>query len=155
MKPIRFACEETLYVSPQEIAERILNLDNWSDFRGFGVLPGIKVAKFELRTPQVVGSRFKVINTDGSTHIEEIVEWQPDRRLTLHMKEFSPPLSRLATEFEETWEFERKENATKVIRSFELHAKSALSWPLLWMISILLKKAIARHLRQLRDDPSS
>ena len=70
-------------------------------------LPGIKAAEFEARTPEVVGTRIRVTNTDGSSHVEEIVEWEPDRRLRLRMGEFSPPLSRLATGFDETWEFER------------------------------------------------
>ena len=42
------------------------------------------------------------------------------------MKDFSPPLSRLATGFVETWEFERLDDGTRVVRSFEMHPKSAL-----------------------------
>ncbi len=79
--------------------------------------------------PGVVGSRISVTNTDGSSHIEEIVEWQPQHRLRLHMRDFSAPLSRLATGFQETWESDRIDGATRVSRSFELHAKSALPWP--------------------------
>ena len=149
MKPITFSCSDIIDISSDEIAQQILNLANWSDFKGFGVLPGIKMAEFEVRTPEIVGSRIKVIDTNGSSHAEEIVEWQTDRRLRVHMKEFSPPLSRLATDFEETWDFEPSDSGTKVIRSFKLYAKSALTRPLLWLISILLKKAIARHLEQM------
>ena len=151
MKPIRFSCEETLDLLPADLAERILDLANWTDFQGFGVLPGIRAAEFEVRTPSVVGSRIRVTNTDGSSHVEEIVQWQPERRLRLHLKGFSPPLSRLATGFEESWEFQRIDKATRVTRSFELHSKSAFARPVLWLISFLLKRAIARHLRQLRD----
>ena len=99
----------------------------------------------------IVGSRIRVINTDGSTHVEEIVQWQPER-IEMHMKEFSTPLSRLASGIEETWDFKRIDNTTRVTRSFKLHAKSALTRPVLWLISILLKKAIARHLRQMRQE---
>lgn len=127
MKPITFACEQTLGLAPEAIARQILDVANWTDFKGFGLIPGIKVAEFEVQTPGIVGSRIRVTNTDGSSHVEEIVEWQPDRRLRLHMKDFSAPLSRLATRFEETWEFERVNNGTRIIRSFELHAKSALA----------------------------
>jgi hypothetical protein len=95
------------------------------DFTGFGLIPGIKTAEFEVRTPGIVGSRIRVTNTDGSSQVEEIVEWQPDHRLRLRMQDFSAPLSRLATVFDETWEFRRIGDATKVTRSFELHAKSA------------------------------
>jgi hypothetical protein len=152
MKSIRFAYEETIQLAPAEIIQRILDLTNWSDFEGYGFLPGIKIAELESKTPEIVGSRIKVTNTDGSSHVEEIAEWEPDRRLTLHFKELTPPVSRLATSFEETWEFEPDSGGTKVIRSFRLHAKSVLTWPLLWVVSILLKKAIARHLAQMRDD---
>ena len=82
--------------------------------------------------------------------MEEIVEWQPDHRLRLQMKEFSSPLSRLATWFEETWEFKRTGNETHVTRSFRLHAKSSLTRPLLWLIACLLRRAIARHLREMK-----
>ena len=150
MNPITFSCEETLPLAPEEIARQILDLTKWPDFHGFGPLPGIKVAVFEVQTPGIVGSRIRVTNQDGSSHIEEIVEWQPDHRLRLHMKDFSAPLSRWATEFEETWEFKRTANGTHVTRSFQLHAKSALARLLLWGISFFLKRAIVRHLREMR-----
>ena len=150
MRPIRFSCTDTQALAPADIAGRILDLANWTDFTGYAVLPGIKAAEYEVRTPGVVGSRIRVTNTDGSSHVEEIVEWQPDQRLRLHMKEFSPPLSRLATMFEETWEFEQVESGTHVTRSFQLHAKSRLARLLLWAISFFLKKAVARHLQEMR-----
>lgn len=150
LRPIQFSCQDTLSLLPGEIAERILDLANWTDFRGYGPLPGIKAAEFEVRTPNIVGSRIHVTNTDGSRHVEEIVEWQPDHRLRLRMQEFSPPLSRLATGLEEAWEFERLDDSTRVTRSFQLHPKSAVARPFLWLVSFLLKRAIARHLRQMR-----
>ena len=150
MKPITFICEETLPLAPVDIARQILDLTKWPDFHGYGPIPSIKIAEFDVQTPGIVGSRIRVTNTDGSQHVEEIVEWQPDHRLQLHMKDFSAPLSRLATRIEETWEFEPIGNETKVTRSFQLHAKSVLARPLLWMISILLKKAVARNLREMR-----
>lgn len=153
MKPITFICHETLPLSPEEIAQQILDVAKWSDFRGYGPIPGIKSAEFETRTPNIVGSRIAVTNLDGSTHVEEIVEWQPERRLQLRMGSFSKPLSRLATSFVETWECERVGNVTKVARSFELNAKSMLTNPLLWFISLFLKRAIARHLRDIKSKP--
>ena len=151
MKPISFSCTETLPHRPEDIARQILDLANWTGFTGYGVLPGIKAAAFEARTPAVVGTRIKVTNTDGSGHVEEIVEWEPDRRLRLDLKDFSPPLSRLATGFEEVWEFERLGGGTRVLRSFRMDPKSPLARPVLWLISLRMKRAIARHLRQMRQ----
>ena len=151
MKPITFACQETLSLAPKDIAEQILDVTKWPNFRGYGPIPGIKSAEFETRTPSVVASRILVTNLDGSSHVEEIVEWQPDRRLRLQMGNFSKPLSGLATGFVETWEFERVGNETKVTRSFEMNAKSALAKPVLWLISFFLKRAIARHLTDIKQ----
>ncbi len=150
LKPITISCEETLPLAPEDIARQLLDLTNWKDFKGYGVLPGIKVAEFEVRTPEVVGTRIRVTNTDGSSHVEEIIEWQPDRRLRMDIKDFSPPLSRLATGFTETWVFERLDDGTRVIRSFQLHPKSFLARPALWLISFFLKRAIAWHLGQMK-----
>ena len=152
MDPITFTCKETLLLAPEDIARQILDLTKWPDFRGYGPIPGIKVAEFEVQTPGIVGSRIRVTNQDGSSHVEEIVEWKPDHRLRLEMKEFSAPLSRLATGFEETWEFKRTGKETHVTRSFRLHAKSVLARLLLWVISFFLKWAIVRHLREMRTN---
>lgn len=153
MKPITFACKETLTLAPEELSRHILDLTKWPDFHGYGPLPGIKAAEFEVKTTDIVGSRIRVTNKDGSSHVEEIVEWQPTQRIRLHMKEFSLPLSRLATWFVETWDFERVGNETTVTRSFEINAKSILAWPLFWVISFMLKRAIARNLREMRTTP--
>jgi hypothetical protein len=150
MKPITFSCEETLSLAPDEIARQILDLTKWPDFHGYWPIPGIKVAGFDVQSPGIVGTRIRVTNRDGSNHIEEIVEWEPNHRLRLEMKEFSAPLSRLATGFEETWEFKCNGNETHVTRSFRLYAESVLARLLLWVISFFLKRAIVRHLREMR-----
>lgn len=150
MKPITFSCEATLSLAPEDIARQILDLNKWPDFHGYGPIPGIKAAEFDVQTPGVVGTQIRVTSLDGSSHVEEIVEWQPDQRVRLHFKEFSPPLSRLTTGFEETWEFRRVEGGTHVTRSFRLHAKSILARLVLWVISFFLKRAIVRHLREMK-----
>jgi len=150
MRPIAFSCEATLAEPPERIAEQILDLSLWPGFVGYGPLPGIRAAEFEARTPEVVGTRIRVTGTDGSSHVEEVVEWEPGRRIRLRMGEFSPPLSRLATHFDETFEFERTGGQTRVVRRFELHPKGTATRPLLWLVSLLLKRAVARHLRQMR-----
>jgi hypothetical protein len=152
MNPITFSCDETLPLSPEAISRQILDLTKWPDFHGYGPIPGIKVAEFDHQTPGIVDTRIRVTNMDGSSHVEEIVEWLPDQRVRLHMKEFSPPLSSLATGFEETWEFRRTDHSTGVTRSFQLHARSVLARLPLWVISFFLKRAIVRHLREMKAE---
>lgn len=153
MKPVSFSCRATLPQAPEAIAAMILDVSQWPNFDGYGPLPGIASAEFEVRTPEVVGSRIRVVNRDGSKHFEEIAVWAPARRLQLVMKEFSPPLSRLAARFVETWDFERAGNVTNVVRTFEMHAASFATRPVLWLISFLLKRAVARHLQSIAAVP--
>ncbi len=40
MKPITFACTDTIPLAPQDIARQILDVAKWSDFRGYGPIPG-------------------------------------------------------------------------------------------------------------------
>lgn len=129
----------------------ILDVSKWPDFAGYGPLPGIATAEFDPRTPEIVGSRIRVANRDGSSHVEEITEWNPSHRLQLRMHEFSAPLSRWATHFIETWEFRQNNGETSVVRSFDLHATSWATRPILWLIARLLKRAIARHLRSIAN----
>lgn len=151
MNPVSFSCIATLNLAPDDIARQILDVTKWTEFKGYGPLPGIKAAQFEIRTPEVVGSRIRVTNSDGSSHVEEIVEWQPSTCLHLRMTEFSAPLSRWATAFDETWVFTRPDDSTaRVTRTLDLHPRSRLGRVVLWLISFLLKAAIARHLAQIR-----
>lgn len=154
MKPITFACCATLPLTPNEIVEQILDVSKWPEFQGCGPIPGIQTAVMEQRTPEIIGTRIRVTNRDGSCHTEEIIEWEPDQRLRLQFGEFSPPLSHLASRFFETWEFQPDGAQTRVIRSFEMNAKSRFSWPLLWTISFILKRAIASHLQHIKNQNS-
>jgi Polyketide cyclase / dehydrase and lipid transport len=153
MKAITFTCEDTLPLASQDIARQILDLAKWSDFHGYGPIPGIKVAEFDVQTTNIVGTRIRVLSLDESSHVEEIVEWQPEHRIRLEMTDFSPPLSRFATSFEETWEFTHTSNGTHVARAFRLHPKSLLGRLALRVISFFLKRAIARNLREMRTNP--
>lgn len=150
MRPITFSTGELLSLSPEEIAGHILNLSRWPDFLGYGVVPGIRSAEFERRTPEVVGTRIKVVGTDGSVHVEEIVEWEPTRRMALWMGEFSAPLGWFSTHFDEAWEISPRGVKTQVDRTFEMYPRSLFWGPVLWVISLFLRRSIARNLRQMR-----
>lgn len=139
-------------VAPEAISGQILDLTKWPEFHGYGPIPGIQSAAFEVRTPEVIGTRIRVKNLDGSGHVEEIIEWEPSERIVLRFSDFAPPLSRMASGFVETWEFEREADVTRVKRSMRLEPKTRWAWPILWMISFVLKGAIAKHLRQIASD---
>jgi hypothetical protein len=132
----------------QDICLEILDTKRWSDFKGYLLLPGIEEAHFETKTQNIVGSRIKVQNKDGSGHIEEIIEWDIDHQVALRFQEFDPPLKYLATHFIETWTFSKSMIGTDISRSMTMVPKGLAGWIMLLPISILMKKAFEKNIIQ-------
>lgn len=159
MRPITFACNKIITTSAAEICSGIADVARWSEFKGYGFLPGILHAEYEKRTSDMIASRIRVRNTDGSGHVEEICEWDPSQKVIMKLHDFTPPLSRLATHFIEEWTFAAENSATLVTRKFQLYQKQSMTRPLLWLISLVLRRAVARHLtemaRQAKNFPAN
>jgi hypothetical protein len=145
MKPIEIKLIGHTRKSPQEICAALLNTERWPDFQGYSILPGIKLAYFETRTPDLMGSRIRVQNTDGSSHVEEIIAWDEANRVAFRFQEFSAPLKNLATHFVESWEFNHTAEGTDMSRSMTLFPKGILGWFMLMPISRLMKKAFEKN----------
>jgi hypothetical protein len=146
MKPIEVKIVGHIQKSSQAICTEILDTQRWSGFKGYSILPGIERAYFETKTPAWVGSRIKVQNTDGSTHVEEIIEWDVANRIALRFQEFSAPLEYLAACFIEAWEFRPSPEGTEVSRRMTLYPKGFFGWLMLIPISKLMKKALEKNL---------
>jgi hypothetical protein len=97
----------------------------------------------------MIGSRVRVRSRDGSEHIEEFYEWQPGQKISMKLHEFTPPLRHLATHFLEEWTFKAQGSATQVTRTFQFFPRNFAARPLLWIISLLFRRAVAHHLEQM------
>lgn len=151
-KPIEIKVTGHTQQTPQEMCTQLLDMERWSEFKGYSILPGIKQASFETKTPGLVGSRIKVRNTDGSSHVEEIIEWDVTKKVVLQFQEFSAPLNRLASHFVETWEFHPSAHGTDTSRTMTLHPIGIMGWLLLLPISQLMKKAFEKNAAQLSNE---
>ncbi len=147
--PIEFECSQVIPKSANVICAEIANLDRWPEFEGYAFLPGIQSATFEKQTEDMLGTRIRVLNKDGSTHVEEIYAWEVGQKVSMKLHEFSPPLSRLATHFNEEWDFQDQSGSTMVTRKFQLFPKNMGTRPFLWLISLFFKRAIAQHLEKM------
>jgi hypothetical protein len=145
----RTVCEREVRLPAEVFFEKILDVERWPSFRGWGPIPGIRSARFRRRTPEGVGSEIEVVNADGSSHVEEVVEWRPPRSLVMRMAGFSPPLAGLASHFVETWSLAPSAGGTRVTRSFELHSNGWRGRLVLPLVAWLLGRASARHLREM------
>jgi hypothetical protein len=150
MGPIEFEIEKVMNISSKDLCETVLDAANWSDFDGYGVLPGIEKAEYEEQTDQLIGSRILVKNSDSTEHIEEIMEWEPGKRLVMKLHEFPAGLSFIATHFIEEWNFEELEkNETLVKRKFQLFPTNFITRPFLSQVASLMEKAIEKHLDEM------
>jgi len=151
MRPIQFTATALLPLAPEQIAHRIAAVESWREFRGFGIVPGIRSARYEWSTDAMEGSRIRVEHDDGSGHVEEIVRWDVPRSIVTRMSHFSLPLRRLAEFWQQEWTFEERAGGTLVRRTFTLYPRTTLSRWALWVLSRFLREAVARHLRQFRQ----
>ena len=149
MKPIRFKDISSTKKTGEEICSIIKDLNRWSEFNGYAFLPGIKKAEYKVKTENMIGTQFAVTNTDGSSHIEEVINWVDGETIKLKMHQFVFPLNKLATHFIEEFKFSPKGNMTEVSREFNIYPKNTLTRPFLWFISLFLKKAIHRHSQEM------
>ena len=127
------------------IFDGILNLENWSSFKGYGPVPGIRKAEYKIKTDKIVDSVIEVESTDGSHHTETIKEWILGKSMVIEMGNFSSPLSHLATHFIERWSFLPSGKAQIMRREFTLYPKNFWALPFLWLISKFMKRAVDRH----------
>jgi hypothetical protein len=94
----------------------------------------------------------RVCNKDGSEHIEEIIEWIAGEKVVMKLYAFTPPLSRLATHFTEEWGFAAHHDRTLVKRTFQMFPRRPITRPFLWLISLLFRRAVARHMAAMAGD---
>jgi hypothetical protein len=142
---ISFTVEVMYFQEPQYIFNSFLQIEKWNDFKGFGIIPGIKTANFIVKSESIKGSIIRVENTDGSSHKEEILAFEKDTYLKIKMYDFSKPLSYFASFFIEEWALKKMEDGYKVERSMTLLSKGMISKFILKVISLSLKKAIHIH----------
>lgn len=149
MRPIEIRVTGRTTRSSVEICAAYLDTDRWSEFEGYALIPGIAQAYFEKRTAEVIGSKIRVHNKDGSSHVEEIIEWDTTKRIVFRFQEFGRPLKHLASQFIETWIFSNSSGDTQVTRQMTMYPKGVLGWILLFPISRMMKGAFEKQRLQL------
>ena len=117
MDPTTFYAEETYRSPPHVISERLLDPRRTRRFGRQMAAPGVATAEYEQRTANVVGTRIRVTRKDGSSYVEEIIEWEPETHVAMEVKDFSASMASAGYRFKESWDFERIGDKTKVCRS--------------------------------------
>ena len=146
MKPIEVKIVGYSNQTSQEACSALLDMERWPEFEGYSILPGIESAKIEKQMPGMVGTRIRVKNLDGSSHVEEIVEWDDTSQVALRFQEFDSPLKTLASHFVERWQFRNSERGLEITRTINMYPMNIFAWVMLMPISVLMKKALEKNL---------
>lgn len=142
---IQFKVTGKTLLTTEEIVNGMFDVSNWTSFKGKGLVPGIKEVDIVAPDESIVGTVFKVKNSDGSHHVETIIDFDPAHSLTMKLHEFSSPLNKFASHFYETWTFNQQNSYTYLERTFELYHKNFLGSILLRIIAYFFKKAVEDH----------
>lgn len=121
----------------------LLDPTHLTDFAGYGPIPGIASARVE--GSEGLGMRRIITNTDGSTHREEVIAYEPPRRIVDRIDGFDSPVRLLARHITDEFRFEPRGEATELVRTFEVELRSPLLWPIARVMRALMARAIARH----------
>lgn len=142
----RFTTCDEFPCPPPVIFGGIVDLSKWSAFRGYGPLPGIREATLPEGEQLGLGSRVRVLNTDGSVHHEVVRTFEPHQKYSVVM-ELSPPASYLMDRIEEDVELtETPTGGTRMTRTFTTVPRSVITAPLVWLIThLLLRNAVRCH----------
>lgn len=128
------------------ICDEFLDPSTWNSFRGNLVVPGItRATRQEPLDGAGIGMVFDVWNTDGTTHREEVIDYEHGRCIAMRMTAFPAPLRFLVREIGEEWQF----SAAAVTRSFRLTPSGPLAILPLLLIRPFLRSAVLAHTRRL------
>ena len=126
--------------------------ENFVSFVGFRPVPGIRQATYETPGPPRLGSRRRILKTDGTEHVEEIVGFDAPSRHVSRITGLSPPFSWLVLSGEDDWKFEESAAGTVVERTFAFELTSIfaalLAFPLL---HLCMRAAVRRDLRNIAE----
>ena len=123
---------------------------NFATFAGFGPIPGIRSAAYETPGEPAVGSRRRMIKTDGTEHIEEIIAMERPSRHVSRITALSPPFSWLVRSGEDDWKFIATETGTIVERTFSFELTTPVAAIVaLPLLHLFMRPAVERDLRNI------
>ena len=129
---------------------------NFTSFTGFGIVPGIKEAVYITPGLPALGSRRRIMKTDGTEHIEEIVAFDKPVRHSSRITGLTPPFSWLVRSGEDDWRFAPAERGTSVERRFSFELTTPLAWVIAYpLLQIFMRGAVGRDLREIQRQWSS
>ena len=143
---LEFKLTETFSMQADEFINEIFIAENWSKFKGYGILPGVKHVVITNENKSKIGTKFNVTNTDGSKHVETVVEYIPNKLLVLKFSDFTKPLSNYASHFIEIYKFDNVEDKTHLERTFQMYTLNISGKIILYLMKYFMKKAIRKHL---------
>lgn len=139
----------TLPLPAAKLFGYITSEEGFASFRGWGPIPGIRAVDVD-GSLDAVGAALRVLNTDGSTHREEVREVTAPRRYAVRIHGLDSVFRHLVAYVDETWELEQRGEGTHVTRTFTFALRSVIALPVALPLGhAAFRLAMRRHHRDL------
>jgi uncharacterized protein YndB with AHSA1/START domain len=140
---------ETHFSAPRERVFQVFAEDSaFTAFPGSWPIPGISQLVHLSGDGTQAGDRLLMKNSDGTSHEEIVVAYEPGRLMQLKVGPFHSPLSLLVKEGVDQAEFldEANGHGSRLRQSFSFEAKSFFVFPLVWLLGrMCLARAVTKH----------
>lgn len=147
---LHFTLRHPFSADPERLFDFTNDARNFVSFDGFGPIPGIAGASYETPGEPRLGSRRRILKTDGTEHFEEIVLFERPARHTSRITGVSPPFSWLVRWGEDDWRFHRAGLGTLVERTFRFELTSPLAALIAApLLHVFMRGAARRDLRNI------
>jgi hypothetical protein len=145
---IAFSTVTPIAASAERAFACVADPARWSSFVGFGPVPGIARGE-PSELPQRAGTRIRLENVDGSRFEETVTAYEPGRRYAVRVH-LDAPGSWFMRGLDETFDFERTESGSRLVRTLRIEPRGFWAIPLAFLFAhALLKVAVRRHDRNI------
>ncbi len=140
---------ETIWIrrTREEVFDFTNAVENMTSFVGFGPIPGIVSARWLEGGGPAPGARREVTKSDGTTHLEEMVTYEPPGRHCARITGLAAPFAWLVREIRDDFWLVADAGGTRVDRIFRAELTVPLAWPAVMLLRPLLREAVRRDLR--------
>lgn len=136
--------------TPESVFDHVVPIDLRSIFQGYGRLPAVVGSADQTGGWDAPGQTRRVILSDGGSALEQLTHYDRPQYFAYRVSELTGPFGLLVQEAKGEWWFDQAGLSTSVKWRYTLTPRSALTWPVLKLVSLMWRQYMRRALELCR-----